>query len=116
MFDIARVLAVWADRQDILADQGFNIRRGFTKGRPQESSAYKHGYCEIGLIGVLTVSFGNDYIRGNHFGEVVHDDSGEDFLQDELPFFSVEVDKPDGILQVSEGGFYAPTHLIPISD
>lgn len=45
------------------------------------------GDGKVDLVEVFCVKPGNDYVEGNHFTEVIHDDSCEDFLNNVLHFF-----------------------------
>lgn len=84
--NFARVFSSRADGQNVLTNQGFDIR-GRIVHSSQEVSANMNGNCEVGLVSVFAGREGNDYVRGNHFSKVVQDDSSEDFLDNVLPLF-----------------------------
>jgi hypothetical protein len=67
---------------------------------------------KIDLINVFSMRHRNDYVRGNHFCKVIHDDSCENFLNDELSLFCMEMNKPDSVFQISERCFDTPAHGI----
>ena len=63
---------------------------------------------KVGFVGMLSVLFLNDYVRGNQFRKVVHSKSGKNLLENVLRLFCVKMKQADGVLQFSEGGFNAP--------
>ena len=69
---------------------------------------------KVGSVSVLSVVLLNDYVRGNQFRKVVHSKSGKDFLEDVFRLFCVEMEQANGILQLPERGFNAPTHGIKV--
>lgn len=50
------------------------------------------------MVGILFRGVLNYYGRGNQFGKVIHDESGEDFLEDVLHLFGVKKQQTNGIL------------------
>ena len=75
----------------MLTDESFNIWwRYITK---KELSANMYGNREVCFIGILTVGFLDDYVRGNQLSKVVHDQSGKDFLVYVLHLFCVEMEQ-----------------------
>ena len=73
-----------------------------------------YGGRKVGFVRVLFVALLDDYVRGNQFGEIVHDEPCEDFLEDVLHLFSMEVQKAQSVLKRAKRGFNAPTHGIEI--
>ncbi|MNI55886.1 hypothetical protein D3C73_1108630 [compost metagenome] len=71
-----------------------------------------NGNREVDLVLVLFIQLRNDYVRGNHFSEIVHDHSCENLLDDGLLFLCVKTRQPDGVFQCPERGFNAPSHVI----
>ena len=67
---------------------------------------------EIDLIGVFSAFLLNDYGLGNHFIEVVHGKTGEDFLVDELHLFCVKMLETDRVFQLAKRSLNAPPHCI----
>ena len=62
----------------MLANERFNIWwRHITK---KELSTNMYGDGEVCFIGILTVSFLDDYGRGNQLSKVVHDEPGKNLL------------------------------------
>ena len=47
-------------------------------------------------------------MRGNQFREVVHGQLCKDFLVNVLHFFCVEMDKTEGVFELTEGGLNSP--------
>lgn len=47
-------------------------------------NVYENGDREVNLVLVPLIHLENDYVRGNHFGEIVHDHSCEYLLDDGL--------------------------------
>ena len=73
----------------MLRKQGFN--EGWRDIPKEELSANMYGSREIDLINVFSVFLLNDYGLCNHFIEVVHGETGKDFLADELHLFCVKM-------------------------
>ena len=83
---IAWIASASASNRNILAYGGFNIWwRNITK---KELSANLDSNREICFVRVFSVGLLNDYVRGNQFGKVVHDQSGKDLLGNVLHFFA----------------------------
>lgn len=67
-------------------DNSLNIRWRYI---PKEKlSANLYSSMEVRFARELPVGFPNDYVRGNPFGKIVYDESGENFLADVLHFFA----------------------------
>ena len=75
---IPRIASASASDGNILAYGSFNIWwRNITK---KKLSANLYSNREIRFVGVFSVGLLNDYVRGNQFSKVVHDQSGKDLL------------------------------------
>ena len=75
--------------RDMSANESFNFRwRYITK---KELSAHMYSDREVCFISILRAGFLNDYGRGNQLGEVIHDESGKDFLVYVLHLFCVKM-------------------------
>ena len=61
-------------------------------------SANVNGDREVCLVLVLFIHLGNDYVRGNHFSEIVQDHSCENLLDDGLLPLCVEIRQTDSVL------------------
>ena len=86
---ITWIASAGASDRNILAYGSFNIWwRNITK---KELSANLYSNREICFVRVFSVGLLNDYVRGNQFGKVVHDQSGKDLLVYVLHLFCVEV-------------------------
>ena len=95
---------------NILTYGSFNTWwRNVTK---KKLSANLYSNREICFARVFSVELLNDYVRGNQFSEVVHDQSGKDLLGNVLHLFCVKVEQADSIFEFAERGFNAPTHTI----
>ena len=57
----------------------------------EELTADVYGSGEVGLVGIYVAAFLNDYVRGNQFREIVHDEPGKNLLTDVLHLFCVEM-------------------------
>ena len=67
---------------------------------------------KVGLVSVLSVGFANDCVRSDQLAEVVHDETGKDFLPNVLHFFSVKAEQTKGIFELAERGFDAPALVV----
>lgn len=67
-----------------------------------------YGLGKVDLVDILCVTLLNDYGRGNHHGEVVHNQLCEDFLRNVLHLFCVKIEQPDSIFQLAKGSFNSP--------
>ena len=56
-----------------------------------------NGDREVDLVLVPFIHLGNDYVRGNHFSEIVHDHSCENLLDDGLLSLCVKIRQTDGV-------------------
>ena len=82
---ITLIHSVRTNRQNIFANQSFNIEGGRINPSSQELFANMYSNSEVDLIYMLSIGLGNDYVRGNHFSEVIHDDSCENLLENVFP-------------------------------
>ena len=73
----------------MLRKQGFN--EGWRDIAEEELSANMYSSRGIDLIGIFFATLLNDYGLGNQFIEVVHSETGKDFLVDELHLFRMEM-------------------------
>ena len=71
------------------ANESFNI--GWRNIATKKLPANMYRNRKVGLIVMLCVCFLNDYVRGNQFGEVVHDKSGKDFMVYVLHLFCMKM-------------------------
>ena len=67
---------------------------------------------KVGLVSVLSVGFANDCVRSDQLAEVVHNETGKDFLPNVLHFFSVKTEQTKGIFELAERGFDAPALVV----
>ena len=87
---ISRVASAGASDRNILAYGGFNIWwRNITE---KKLSANLYSNREICFARAFSVELLNDYVRGNQFSEVVHDQSGKDLLGNVLHLFCVKME------------------------
>jgi hypothetical protein len=78
--NFAIVLATGTSGQNALTDQSFNVGRGFVVPSLQEVSANEYDDGKVDPIGISGVCLRDDYVRGNHLREVVHDHTCKDLL------------------------------------
>ena len=81
----------------------------FATAVPKVCPAYVHRGGEIYSIDMLGAWVFRLCIGGmgsGHFAEIVEDQPGIDFLEDELLLPAVEVNKPHCVLQLTEACFY----------
>ena len=77
------------------ANESFNVWwRYITK---EELSANMYCDREVCFVSILGVGFLDDYGRGNQLSEVVHDQSGKDFLVNVLHLFCVKMKQANGV-------------------
>ena len=67
-------------------NQSFNIGWRYIAKKELPANMYRNS--EVGFIVILFTGFGNDYVRGNQFRKVVHNESSKDFLVNVLHFFA----------------------------
>ena len=103
---ISSAMSFWPYRYKISCNDGFQIR--WWRSIIEEESAHMDGNWEVCFICMLSLFFSNDYMRGNQFRKVIHNQMCIDFLMDAHHLFWVKVQHSDGIFQVSEWGFYSP--------
>lgn len=71
-------------------NESFNIWWSYITTKELSANMYRNG--EVCFIGILTVGFLDDYVRGNQLREVVHDEPGKDFLAYVLHFFCMKME------------------------
>ncbi len=85
----ARHISARTNGRNEPANERINIRRrNITE---EELSAHQNSNRKVRLIGILTDSVVKDNSRGNEFGKVVHDQSGKNFLVNEIGLFCMEM-------------------------
>ena len=99
-------ISVWVDGRDILADQGFDIRRGHISTKELTADMNRGGEVESGET--LPAFLTNDNGLCNQFGKVVHGKTSKDFLENELHLFGMEERKADGVFHITERSLNAP--------
>ena len=83
---MTRIASACARDGNVLTYGSFNIWwRNITK---KKLSANLYSNREIRLVRVFSVGLLNDYVRGNQFSKVVHDQPGKDLLDNVLHFFA----------------------------
>ena len=93
---IAWETSSWANGRDISSQDSFNIGWRNISKKELSTNVYSNG--EVYFVGVLLRGLLNDYGRGNQFGEIVHDEPGEDFLENVLHLFAVKKQQTNGVL------------------
>ena len=91
--------------------------RASTRGgdtSPKELPANMYSGGKVGLVSVFSVFFLNDRVRGDQFSEVVHDETGKDFLEDVLHLFRVKGEQSKSIFELAERGLNTPAHGIEL--
>ena len=87
---ITRIRSAGSSDRNIPAYGSFNIWwRNITK---KKLSANLYSNREICFARVFSVELLNDYVRGNQFSEVVHDQSGKYLLSNVLHLFCVKME------------------------
>ena len=82
---MTRIASACARDGNVLTYGSFNIWwRNITK---KKLSANLYSNREIRLVRVFSVGLLNDYVRGNQFSKVVHDQSGKNLLGNVLHLF-----------------------------
>ena len=103
-----RSASAGSDRGNTPRNKSFHIRWRYIS--KEELSANMYSDRKVCLVGILGVGFRNDYVGGNHFSEVVHDETGKHFLVDVLHLFCMKMKQSNGILQITKRSLNAPTH------
>ena len=83
-------------------------REGISGGAAQEGAAGKDSVGEIDMAFVFGGALRYVHRPGGRLGKIEDKKAGEDFLEDEIRLFSVEMDEANGIFQAAEGGLNAP--------
>ena len=93
---ISGIASAGANDRNIPAYGSFNIWwRNITK---KKLSADMYSNRKIGFARVFSVGLLNDYVRGNQFSKVVHDQSGKYLLGNVLHLFCVKMEQSYRIL------------------
>ena len=107
---IPRIASASSRDRNILAYGSFNIWwRNVTK---KKLSANLYSNREICFARVFSVGFLNDYVRGDQFSKVVHDQSGKDLLGNVLHLFCVEMKQSNSVFQFPERCFNPPSSAV----
>ncbi len=77
--------SIGADRYDVSRELGFKIWWRYIAADKQ--SADMDSDSKVYLVVMLSVLLMNDYMGSNQFREVVHDQAGDNFVEDILHFF-----------------------------
>ena len=77
--------SIGADRYDVPRELGFKI--GWRYIASDKQSANMDSDSKVYLVAMLSVLLMNDYMGSNQFREVVHDQAGDNFVEDILHFF-----------------------------
>ena len=88
--DFTRVSTAFSDRQNILLNKGFDIRRRHIATTTEKVSANLDSNGKVGLIAMFSRFLLDDYIEGDHLTEIIHNQSCEYLLGNVLRLFSVE--------------------------
>ena len=70
-------------------NESFNIWWRYITKKELPADMYRNR--EVSFISILRIGFLDDYRRGNQLSEVLHDESGKDFLVYVLHLFCVEM-------------------------
>ena len=73
--------------------QNKSFKNGWRYIPSKELSGNMYSGRKVGLVSVFSVGFANGYVRSDQFAEVVHDETGKDFLTNVLHFFSVKTEQ-----------------------
>ncbi len=84
-----RTASAWANRGNSLGNESFGL--GWRHISKEDLTANMYGSREVGFVDILVAALLNDYMRGNQFREIVHNEPGEDFLKNVLHLFCVEM-------------------------
>ena len=100
---IAWIASASASDRNILAYGGFNI--WWRNIIEKKLSANLYSNRKIRFVRVFSVGLLNDYMRGNQFRKVVHDQSGKDLLGNVLHLFCVKMEQSYRVFLFPEGKF-----------
>ena len=84
-FSVSLSFSIGADRYDVPRELGFKI--GWRYIAADKQSADMDSDSKVYLVVMLSVLLMNDYMGSNQFREVVHDQAGDNFVEDILHFF-----------------------------
>ena len=80
----------------------------------KELAANKYSVGKRNRINVFSFPLVDDYGLGNQFTEVVHDELSEDFLEDKIHLFCVEMEQAKSIFQMAKRSFDPPAHSVKV--
>ena len=103
--------SIGSNGQNTLLDQRISIRRSLI-ATAEEKCADMDCLGKVELAGMLTEALPDDYVRGNHHGEIVHNQLCVDFLSDEVRSFRMEMKEANRVLQFPEGCLDTPAEAI----
>ena len=89
---ISSAMSFWPYRYKISCNNGFQIR--WWCSFKEIESAHMDGNREVCFICMLSLLFSNDYVRGNHFRKVIHNQMCIDFLMDAHHLFWMKIKHP----------------------
>ena len=67
--------------------------------------------CSVSIFPVVLLG---DYVRGNQLRKIVHSKSCKYLLENVFRLFCVKMEKSNGVFQLSERSFNAPSHSIEL--
>ena len=79
--------SIGADRYDVSRELGFKIWWRYIATNKHAADMYRNSKVDSIVILSLFVLLMNDYMGSNQFREVVHDQAGDNFVEDILHFF-----------------------------
>ena len=106
------LLATGANWHKELKQQGFKLR--WRHAPTNELSANMYSSGKVHLIGVFSVGITVEYVRSNQFCKVVHNESGEDFLEDVLHLFALKHTQTNGLFQLAKSCLNSPPKGIEV--
>ena len=89
---ISSAMSFWSYRYKISCNYGFQIR--WWCSFIEEESAHMDSNREVCFICMLSLLFSNDYVRGNHFRKVIHNQMCINFLMDAHHLFWMKIKHP----------------------
>jgi hypothetical protein len=103
-----------SDWFNILSYQTLHIHFCCLIMAPEEITAYFKRFREIHLICMFGFLFFDRHIRNDGSAEIMKYGTSPDFLYDIFVFFGVEGCETERILEIPEGSFLIPAHMIQI--
>ena len=95
VFRSARCTSSRSDWYNLRFNQFYDFRWSYRT--PEELSAYVYSCGKVCLVNILAVFFLNDYVRGNQFRKVVHNQPGKNLLGNVLHLFCVEMKQSNSV-------------------